>query len=108
MVLEKAGAQPLASTPCCFPLLPRVPPAPNARADLLVFCGHLEPWSIHHRGFCPSQQRAREITTLWGNQQLSGDRPCLPASCWLLSLSPKPVSSHPLFPRPYLVLLKAS
>lgn len=34
----------------------------------------------------------------WANQQLSRDRPCLPASCWILSLSPKPVSSHPLSP----------
>lgn len=115
---RKQEHNPLASIPCCFPLLPRVPPAPNAwalhRADLLVFSGlqphpwHLQLWSIHQRGSCPSQQRAREITSLWGNQQLSGDRPCLPASCWVLSLSPEPVSSHPLFSRPYLVLPKAS
>lgn len=105
---RKQEHNPLASIPHCFPLLPRVPPALNAsalhRADLLVFSGlqphlrQLELWSIHQRGSCLSQQCAREITRLWGNQQFSWDRPSLPASCWILSLSPKPVSSHPLSP----------
>lgn len=106
---RKQEHNPLASTACCFPLLPRAPPALNAsalhRADLLVFSGlqphpqQLELWSIHQTGSCSSQQRAREVTRLWGNQQLSGDRPCLHHA----GFCPCPQSLSPLIPSPQAI-----